>query len=66
MHKNSDIGMMTFDSSLMQLFKRNRITEETAVLFSDAPENVKLEILKLSMSIGNSMYPGSPLNKSEF
>jgi len=66
MLKNSDYGMMTFDASLLQLYKERKISEESAVLFADAPENVKLEILKLSMSISNSTYPGSPLNKNEF
>jgi twitching motility protein PilU len=66
MQRNSDIGMMTFDTSLMQLHKDGIISEETAVLFADQPENLKLELLKKTMSIGNSMFPGSPLNKHEF
>jgi twitching motility protein PilU len=66
MYKHSDYGMMTFDLSLLQLFKQGKITEETAMLFADQPDNIKLEILKLSMSASSIAYPGSPLNKNEF
>lgn len=66
MYKNSDYGMMTFDLSLMDLFKKGKITEETAMLFADQPENLKLELLKIAMSPSQVGYPGSPLNKNEF
>lgn len=66
MDKNSDYGMMTFDSSLLSLLKDKKISEETAMLFADQPENLKLELLKLSMSPSQMNYVGNPLNKEEF
>ena len=45
--KNSDIGMMNFELSLLDLLAKGLITEETAINEADNPDNMRLNILKL-------------------
>jgi twitching motility protein PilU len=44
MQKNVQLGMCTFDQSLIRLFKAGEITEETALSFSDQPGDMKIRI----------------------
>ncbi len=44
MEKSENIGMQTFDSHLMRLFKEGTITLEEALQNSDSPNNLKLKI----------------------
>lgn len=66
MARNADAGMQTFDLSILSLFKQGLVSDETAMLFADQPENIKLEIMKAAMSVSNPSFPGSPLNKDVF
>jgi twitching motility protein PilU len=49
MEKSENIGMQTFDSHLLRLFKAGKITQEEALLNADSPNNLKL---KISLSDG--------------
>ena len=44
MEKSENVGMQTFDSHLMRLFKEGNITLEEALQNSDSPNNLKLKI----------------------
>jgi twitching motility protein PilU len=52
MEKSENIGMQTFDSHLMRLFKEGVITLEEALQNSDSPNNLKLKI-SLSEGVGS-------------
>ncbi len=57
MEKSENIGMQTFDSHLLRLFKDGIITLEEALLNSDSPNNLKL---KINLSEGHgSVSPAS-------
>ncbi len=47
MEKSEGIGMQTFDSALLKLYKAGKIDAEEAIKNSDAPNNLRLKI-KLS------------------
>lgn len=49
MSNNESMGMMTFDQSLIQLYKDGRISEETVISQSDLPGDVKLKIQKIKL-----------------
>ncbi len=49
MEKSENVGMQTFDSHLMRLYKKGLITLEEALQNSDSPNNLKL---KISLSEG--------------
>lgn len=53
MEKSENIGMQTFDSHLLRLFKDGTITLEEALHNSDSPNNLKLKI-NLSDGLGSS------------
>ncbi|MDD5462238.1 MAG: type IV pili twitching motility protein PilT, partial [Methylococcales bacterium] len=57
MEKSENVGMQTFDSHLLRLFKEGAITLEEALQNSDSPNNLKLKI-NLSEGLGSST-PGS-------
>jgi len=44
MEKSENIGMQTFDSHLVRMYKEGLITEETAVKNADSANNVRLKI----------------------
>ncbi|WP_404358168.1 PilT/PilU family type 4a pilus ATPase [Methylotuvimicrobium sp. KM1] len=44
MEKSENIGMQTFDSHLLKLFKEGKISLEEALQNSDSPNNLKLKI----------------------
>jgi len=44
MEKNTSIGMCTFDQSLINLRRKNLITEETAIANSDKPSDMKVKL----------------------
>jgi twitching motility protein PilU len=44
LEKNSDIGMRTFDQSLIEMFRKGLIDEEQALAESDNPSNLRLAI----------------------
>ncbi|NOT12583.1 MAG: PilT/PilU family type 4a pilus ATPase [Methylococcaceae bacterium] len=53
MEKSENIGMQTFDSHLLKLFKQGTISLEEALQNSDSPNNLKLKI-NLSEGLGSS------------
>ncbi len=57
MEKSENVGMQTFDSHLLRLFKEGVISLEEALANSDSPNNLKL---KISLSEGyGSVSPGA-------
>jgi twitching motility protein PilU len=53
MEKSENVGMQTFDSHLLRLFKEGIISLEEALQNSDSPNNLKLKI-NLSTGLGSS------------
>lgn len=49
MAQNNQMGMCTFDQSLMRLYAEKLITEETALSHSDQPADLKLRIKQVKM-----------------
>lgn len=62
MEKSEDIGMQTFDSHLMRLFKDGVISLEDALQNSDSPNNLKLKI-SLSEGLGSKSPDSSDGSK---
>lgn len=60
MEKSENVGMKTFDSDLLRLFKAGTISLEDALQNSDSPNNLKLKI-NLSEGLG-SASPTEPSN----
>jgi twitching motility protein PilU len=54
MEKSENVGMQTFDSHLLRLFKEGRISLEEALQNSDSPNNLKLKI-NLSEGVGSAV-----------
>lgn len=63
MEKSENIGMQTFDSHLLRLFKEGTISLEEALQNSDSPNNLKLKI-NLSEGFG-SVAPDKTANSSQ-
>ena len=53
MEKSENVGMQTFDSHLLRLFKEGTISLEEALQNSDSPNNLKLKI-NLSTGLGSA------------
>ena len=53
MEKSENVGMQTFDSHLLRLFKEGTISLEEALQNSDSPNNLKLKI-NLSAGLGSA------------
>ena len=53
MEQNAQNGMMTFDLSLMQLFKDGRISEATAISQADQPGDLKIKIQQIKLGRGD-------------
>ena len=53
MEKSENVGMQTFDSHLLRLFKEGTISLEEALQNSDSPNNLRLKI-NLSEDLGSS------------
>lgn len=56
MEKSENVGMQTFDSHLLRLFKEGAISLEEALQNSDSPNNLKLKI-NLSEGPGSASSP---------
>lgn len=54
MDQNSQLGMGSFDLSLLGLFKEGRITEETAISQSDQPGDLKIKIQQVKLGRGDA------------
>jgi len=53
MEQNTQLGMCTFDQSLLALFKAGRITEDTAISQSDQPGDLKIKIQQFKVGKGD-------------
>lgn len=53
MEQNAQNGMMTFDLSLLQLFKDGRISEATAISQADQPGDLKIKIQQIKLGRGD-------------
>ncbi len=62
MEKSENIGMQTFDSHLMKLFKQGTISLQEALHNSDSPNNLKL---KINLSSGKGSSTENLLDDSE-
>ncbi len=58
MEKSENVGMQTFDSHLLKLYKSGVISLEEALRNSDSPNNLKLKI-NLSEGVGSATENGS-------
>ncbi len=63
MEKSENVGMQTFDSHLMRLFKEGIISLDEALANSDSPNNLKLKI-NLSDGFGSSS-PGKAADSTK-
>jgi twitching motility protein PilU len=66
MEKNRDVGMKSFDQSLMELFVKGEISEEIALAESDNVPNLRLQItqyrsMKASQPVASSMPMSAPM-----
>ncbi len=53
MEQNPQMGMCTFDQSLLKLFKEGLITEETAISQADQPGDLKIKIQQFRLGDSN-------------
>ncbi|WNB76129.1 PilT/PilU family type 4a pilus ATPase [Methylomonas koyamae] len=60
MEKSENVGMQTFDSHLLKLYKSGVISLEEAMRNSDSPNNLKLKI-NLSEGLGSATKPAGAL-----
>ena len=49
MSQNVSTGMMTFDQSLIELYKQGKISEEVALANSDIPGDMKIKMQKVKL-----------------
>lgn len=56
MEKSEGVGMQTFDSHLVKLYKEGQIDMETAIKNADSPNNVRLK-LSLSQGVRSASEP---------
>lgn len=64
MATNQSAGMMTFDQSLLNLFREGKISEEVALSQSDMPGDMKIKIQKIRLGAGAGGL--SSLDTSQF
>lgn len=62
MEQNNQLGMCTFDQSLIKLYQQGLITEDVAMKNSDRPSDLKIKLQQISLSEEDSVQ-GSGLRK---
>ena len=62
MEKSENVGMQTFDSHLLKMFKQGTISLEEALQNSDSPNNLKL---KINLSTGKGSATENLLDETE-
>lgn len=50
MEQNTNLGMRTFDQSLMDLYQRGLISKDTAITNSDRPSDLKIKIQQIDLA----------------
>jgi twitching motility protein PilU len=53
MEQNNQLGMCTFDQSILKLFMDGKITEETALVQADQPGDMKIKIQQFKLGEGD-------------
>ncbi len=72
MEKNVDIGMQTFDQSLIKLYEDEIITHETAIREADSPSNMRMRLQqrdvehKFAQSPKHMIAGKAPITKENF
>lgn len=56
MEQNNSMGMCTFDQSLLQLYVKGLISEETACAQSDRPGDMKIRLKQIAMGEGEEAF----------
>jgi twitching motility protein PilU len=60
MEQNNNLGMCTYDQSLLRLYSANLISEDTAITSSDKPSDLKIKLQQLKVGSGGA---GGTLSK---
>jgi twitching motility protein PilU len=55
MAQNNQLGMCSFDQSLLRLYREGMISEETALLQADQPGDLKIKIQQIKMGAGRDV-----------
>lgn len=63
MESNVSMGMITFDQSLLSLFRQGIIAEETAVSQSDLPSDMKIKIQQSKMNSDSNAFSAMDTSK---
>ncbi|MBL4805252.1 MAG: PilT/PilU family type 4a pilus ATPase [Alphaproteobacteria bacterium] len=58
MEQNSNLGMCTFDQSLMDLYQRGLISKDTAITNSDRPSDLKIKIQQIDLAGQTDKFTG--------
>ena len=64
MEQNNQMGMCTFDQSLLYLFSEGLITDETAISQADQPGDLKIKIQQLKLGAGSKISALKQLDTS--
>jgi twitching motility protein PilU len=54
MEKNSSIGMRTFDQALLDLYQKDKISEETVISQSDKSSDIKVKLQSIKLGQGKA------------
>lgn len=63
MESNNSTGMMTFDMSLLGLYRQGLISEETAVSQSDLPSDMKIKIQQAKLNSDSNAFSSMDTSK---
>lgn len=63
MESNHSSGMMTFDQSLLSLYRHGLISEETAVSQSDLPSDMKIKIQQAKLNSDSNAFSAMDTSK---
>ena len=63
MESNVSMGMITFDQSLLSLFRQGIIAEETAVSQSDLPSDMKIKIQQAKLNSDSNAFSAMDTSK---
>ncbi len=58
MEQNTNLGMCTFDQSLMDLYQRGLISKDTAITNSDRPSDLKIKIQQIDLAGETDKFTG--------
>lgn len=64
MEQNNQLGMCSFDQSLIKLYKEKLITEEMALIQADQPGDLKIRIQQIKLGDASNKEVLRSLNTS--